>query len=569
MTFGYPGEGPSDTDSCSSCSNDQAAADALLSGRAEAFAAACTDRAALLAGASNSDDDSYSSCVGDAGTEAALIASFDTQPQASSPVRPLSSLRAEDLRHILSAQAQEEGSGSEASSGPRSLIEDSDDNSSGNDGPPPLRSEEAVDPSNLPQAWSDVQPAPAPMACDDCESQSASEWDEGGARVEEPNDEEFDDSDGEDDMESRMRERRNSVATSNKGRHSRDGAAKRKSHVRYAYAHHELVENYSIGRPCKASCPFGRQCGKNITPALLLRCHERSYGSNTTREQVDTEQMMADEPIYEYHCAFTQTQTKAAWDSLAHGFLWRPANDTSKVEERFMVEDVGPVCADYVAAAYGITGGGRSPWTWNTLLSDLRSGRLAARMTQDAVVGDTTNAYDRSTSQSQAETLEWWRLWLSLEDQMPNEPVIQHRTVTWNSVYEDEYLLDMKWWGTAQPLSRERWSALKKKSLAELSLQWFGAHKDDPLGLKPAKMLSLRERPSHSKFPPCPECEAAKAQWVEFRTQANRRFAPAPLNPLPLATLTLSHIDSRAKRTLAGKCCQATSRLRSLSSRST
>ena len=88
MTFGYPGEGPSDTDSCSSCSNDQAAADALLSGRAEAFAAACTDHAALLAGASNSDDDSYSSCVGEAGTEAATTASFDTQPQASSPVDP-------------------------------------------------------------------------------------------------------------------------------------------------------------------------------------------------------------------------------------------------------------------------------------------------------------------------------------------------------------------------------------------------------------------------------------------------------------------------------------------------
>eukprot|EP00965_Chrysotila_dentata_P242088 6204678-Pleurochrysis_carterae.AAC.7 len=67
---------------------------------------------------------------------------------------------------------------------------------------------------------------------------------------------------------------------------------------------------------------------------------------------------------------------------------------------------------------------------------------------------------------------------------MPNEPVIVYRVVCWNSVYDEEYVPDMAWWGSGETLSRERWVSLMKDALTVLSVEYYGdpasCSDDDP-----------------------------------------------------------------------------------------
>eukprot|EP00965_Chrysotila_dentata_P240367 6203667-Pleurochrysis_carterae.AAC.1 len=100
---------------------------------------------------------------------------------------------------------------------------------------------------------------------------------------------------------------------------------------------------------------------------------------------------------------------------------------------------------------------------------------------------------------------------------MPNEPVIVHRSVCWQAVYEEEYLPDLEWWGTTHALSRSRWTALREDGLTRLSIEYFGA-KDDMV--TPERQLSLRERAKHSNFGKCNECEAVKVAWESLRRSA-------------------------------------------------
>eukprot|EP00965_Chrysotila_dentata_P006902 225120-Pleurochrysis_carterae.AAC.1 len=89
---------------------------------------------------------------------------------------------------------------------------------------------------------------------------------------------------------------------------------------------------------------------------------------------------------------------------------------------RLTVDKVGPVCQQFWAKAHSV-----SQCTSNRLISDAKAGRLEAdNMWNDA--GDhgdlDVNADDAPASIAMEETIEWWVMWLELEDQMPNEPVI-------------------------------------------------------------------------------------------------------------------------------------------------
>lgn len=112
-------------------------------------------------------------------------------------------------------------------------------------------------------------------------------------------------------------------------------------------------------------------------------------------------------------------------------------------------------------------------------------------------------------------TVIWWERWLEAEDQMPNEPVIQHRALVWKLVYEKEYLHDMHWWGVSNALSRPSWWRLRDKALDNLSIQYFGTEDDDPS--KPAVRLKITARPKHSNFGSCKECTDAKERWLSYR----------------------------------------------------
>lgn len=152
------------------------------------------------------------------------------------------------------------------------------------------------------------------------------------------------------------------------------------------------------------------------------------------------------------------------------------------------------------------------------LLAEARSGRLDADMDEGAV-GAQLKAAARATRAEEdmaAEmTVQWWELWLSLEDQMPNEAAIQHRTVVWQSVYDHEYIPDIEWWGMCRALSRSRWVQLRIVALRNLSIQFFGHVEGAPD--VPLAMLSLVERPKHSNFGMCNKCAAAKDKWIKYR----------------------------------------------------
>lgn len=193
--------------------------------------------------------------------------------------------------------------------------------------------------------------------------------------------------------------------------------SKRRSHQRIGQDHYEQVhENFSIGRPCKESCQFNRECGRHMTPVILQRCHEKSFGDIT-----DTK------------LSKTQKQTHATWKELAMNAIAVSAKDGVTKEERFMVDGVGPVCPTYWAAAYGLTSHAALQ-----ILADARSLLLRAEADFADAAGDDATAIAGIASASAEETIEWWRLWLTLEDQMPNELAIIHRAVIWQAVYEEE-----------------------------------------------------------------------------------------------------------------------------------
>ena len=326
-------------------------------------------------------------------------------------------------------------------------------------------------------------------------------------------------------MQSVMRGRREGDISSHsrRGKHDRsDPAVKsRQSHAYYAYKHSVLVQSYSVGRPCTSLCPFGRNCGQHITPKTLQACHEASYGTATSCDVCVGDDGVENEI---YTCQLKQKDTMAFWRCLFAGFCTTSAADPSIKIERFTVDGIGPVCVDYCAAAYGITTPPRSQATLTQLLAHMRSGELAHRQVLGAAADAAPHlpalSFNEQANHAMDECIEWWLLWLELEDQMPNEPVIVHRVVVWQAVYENEYLLDMGLYGTAPALSIQRWTALRKRALHQLAMSWFGPDPSNPA--IPAAKLSLRERASHSKFPPCPECEANKACWAEFRRDPNR-----------------------------------------------
>eukprot|EP00965_Chrysotila_dentata_P022104 731651-Pleurochrysis_carterae.AAC.2 len=131
------------------------------------------------------------------------------------------------------------------------------------------------------------------------------------------------------------------------------------------------------------------------------------------------------------------------------------------------------------------------------MISQARAGTLRAEEDADAAglrsAASTVQAAEGS-SQSKFECVSWWKHWMSLDDQMPNEPTIVHRVVIWSSVYDEKYIPDMEWSGSAPSLSRERWTRLKNEALKELSIEYYGslADVDDNDARRTAEQRQLR-----------------------------------------------------------------------------
>lgn len=205
------------------------------------------------------------------------------------------------------------------------------------------------------------------------------------------------------------------------------------------------------------------------------------------------------------------------WRELAAASISISNDGKRQLVERLTVCKLGPVCQDYWSAAYGIPSG-----TANTLLADARSGRLDVDLQENRVCKEiqiASRALKGTEDMAADMTVQWWELWLGLEDQMPNEAAIQHRTVVWQSVYDHEYIPDIEWWGVCRALSRSRWVQLRGVALRNLSIQYFGHVEGQPE--EPLAILSLVERPKHSNFSMCNACADAKEKWAKYRRYVN------------------------------------------------
>jgi hypothetical protein len=205
-------------------------------------------------------------------------------------------------------------------------------------------------------------------------------------------------------------------------------------------------------------------------------------------------------------------ETHRRWKLLAHGAIAKSAQSAeqgAQREERFTVDGKGPVCVRFWSAAYGITDAFR-----NDILAQARAGLSQADDEWESAARHPRDEGDVFRSASMEHTIEWWVIWLDLEDQMPNEPLIVHRAVIWQAVYDEEYCVDMMWWGVPA-LKPSRWKELQAVGLTELSIEYFGARPETPE--VPNVLLKLRQRANHSNFGSCPDCDTSKAAWKELR----------------------------------------------------
>ena len=221
---------------------------------------------------------------------------------------------------------------------------------------------------------------------------------------------------------------------SRQGSYERDtssGRGLRRSHAEYAWRHREAAETFTLGRACNERCPFNKQCGMFIPPHTYLSSHERMYGPSATREQ-DGDEQDGDEGSrkYQYACQWSEAQTQAARRNLMSQSFISPSGSapTGKLVGHFFVEGTGPVCEMEFRKAYDLL----RESVWKSLSAAARKGNVgsdalvvAAGLSSDNV-DSTFESYARETA------VEWWKAWLMLEDQMPNEPVIVHRVVKRN-----------------------------------------------------------------------------------------------------------------------------------------
>ena len=301
-----------------------------------------------------------------------------------------------------------------------------------------------------------------------------------------------------------------------------EGVKRRASFAQYAFEHRRKVETNGMGVPCLPTCPYEQKCWWFIPPATLKNAHERIYG-----------EWAACDSEGKYTCASNQADANEQHAMLMLSWVMLSATDPPKVTESYAVEGRGPVCCEFAKAAYDMSR------CWYKLHSAASKGVLRVG---EARTGNVLSRAmgGRSDDQAQFECVMWHVMWLRLEDQIPNEPVIVHRNVQLQAVYEMEYVPDIKWFGTTEPLSLTRWYALRKPALVELSVEYFGdvqsAEMNDgrlspqQIQLKlsgggfgvPVQLLKLYKRARHSNFGQCDACASCKQKWADYRKRPDR-----------------------------------------------
>ena len=141
-----------------------------------------------------------------------------------------------------------------------------------------------------------------------------------------------------------MKQRVEFAAKMHDGRGSYERSAskgKGKGYAQQAYEHKTLTDSFTIGKPCLQNCEFGQKCGLHITGANLQRAHMRAFGTATTKVAV------TDGTADTYTCGLSFAEVQERRRTLVLASISYDAADPTRRVERFTVDGVGPVCAEY------------------------------------------------------------------------------------------------------------------------------------------------------------------------------------------------------------------------------
>ena len=115
-----------------------------------------------------------------------------------------------------------------------------------------------------------------------------------------------------------------------------------------------------FGMPCGETCLNGGKCiRRNFTQEILLAAHERVYGAQPA--ELVHEKLVLARPA---------SEIRRSQRALMLSWITRDAV-SGKQREVYMVERMGPVCAEFAKAAYDFR-----DWTWNTMHAAAVTGSL-------------------------------------------------------------------------------------------------------------------------------------------------------------------------------------------------
>lgn len=207
-----------------------------------------------------------------------------------------------------------------------------------------------------------------------------------------------------------------------------EGVNKRVPLPEMAWAHRQSILHNEF-RQCSsgASCPYGGRCGAALSENDMLACHNISFGTSLEWDEEN------DKPTLR---GWRTADTQRAWQtSIAAVCVWNGDGDR---QETYSVAGKR-VCADCMRRVMGIP---RS--TWDKYLRMARSAPRSLETHQAGVDLRRSEQADRDGDQRQntshSDAMIWWLDWLSWEDMMPNEMLVQHRNVLWKDVFTLEYL---------------------------------------------------------------------------------------------------------------------------------
>ena len=149
----------------------------------------------------------------------------------------------------------------------------------------------------------------------------------------------------------------------------------------------------------------------NLLLRAMLAAHERVYGTDPAQYDPSTASYSLTQP---------SSSIQRARRSLMLSWVTRDVSDPDRVVKTYMVEGIGPVCAEFAKAAYDFR-----DWTWNTMRAAAQAGSLQVDADMDAAGVSARQLVARDAVDAET-AITWWVLWLRLEDQMSNEPVIVH-----------------------------------------------------------------------------------------------------------------------------------------------